>query len=423
MQVSYQSSLTASGQRLVAAISGDGTPLLVSFGEPNTRRTGAWREATTRRLADSLGIEFGAPFNLFTKRWTGQYGDSREDSQYMDLATTTINKVVIDGPLHISQVWHRFKLADWHRVADNWVGVKTQLDDGIIPTGFDHDFAFAERIVMISNILGMVTRQQSLLWGGEVGTPDEIITGGFSKDDLLKIAEFTVKCRVLQFKGRIAEWVVASEAVARNLAMPPGHRGRFWLDALGGLDGVATICQWVREVDPVTKLTYTEDLILETSFFRQPLLLDTFMEMLTRWKANNVGIDSIDIENNFWIHDPPSKSHMLKVLKAIQALGYEIAIPEVTVTVSDVYPSWSSRPKVLASVPDPLKAQAQVYRDTIEAYLEVGAGFGLGNMGDFESAVKDRHPEAKGMIVDETMQPKPAYYALTKAMFNRLAMR
>ena len=72
------------------------------------------------------------------------------------------------------------------------------------------------------------------------------------------------------------------------------------------------------------------------------------MSALGEAKQRSIPIDAIDIENNFWIHDPPSEEDMTSKLAAIKALGYKIATPETTVCVSSVFPTWQSRPKVLA---------------------------------------------------------------------------
>jgi endo-1,4-beta-xylanase len=419
IQVNYQSSQLLSGETLVSANVVDGTPLLLWHGDIANDGTAGWHEATTRTLADRLGIAFGAPFAWTTARWTGTFGDPRKDTAYIDAYVNTVNCLYIDGPLYLTSIWRNFTADDWRKIPDNWASVKSQLDRSSLPSEVSYDFAGAQMMVDVAKQYGMSIRQTNLIWDGDV--PPALFRPGFSDDELVKIAEFVVKVKVLRFKGTTSEWIATSELIARSQNKPKGDIGRFWYDHLGGTDMVEKLCRWAREVDPDIKLSYAEDDILETTFPRQPALLNAYMDLLRQWKTENVPISGVDIENNFWTLDPPNKSHMLQVMRAIKDLGYEISLPEVTVSVSDIFPSWENRPKVLSSVSDPFRAQAQIYRDTIDTYLDVGASFGLGDIGDFGSWHKDvGHPEAKAMVLDDDMQPKPAYYALTKAMSNRI---
>ena len=72
----------------------------------------------------------------------------------------------------------------------------------------------------------------------------------------------------------------------------------------------------------------------------------------------------------------------------------------------------------MASVKDPLAAQAQLYGETLGAYLKQRTGaFGTGGVWD-EMAWQNSigHPEAHAMIYDTAGDPKPADYALRRQL-------
>ena len=94
----------------------------------------------------------------------------------------------------------------------------------------------------------------------------------------------------------------------------------------------------------------------------------------------------------------------------------------MTVTVAPTYPNWNGRPKTVSHVKNPAMAQAQIYKETMDAYLANNTGaFGLGGVWDkyaWQSYIG--HPEAQPMLFDKSGNPKPADYALRQSLLAYL---
>jgi hypothetical protein len=109
-------------------------------------------------------------------------------------------------------------------------------------------------------------------------------------------------------------------------------------------------------------------------------------------------------------------------LMQIQNLGYSLAAPEVTVLVSESYPVPSIQSKKQATVVNPLAAQALIYQQTLQVYLDLNLpAFGLGGLSDrFSFWRYSDYPEAHAMIFDYSQQPKAAYYLLVSTFYRHL---
>ena len=137
------------------------------------------------------------------------------------------------------------------------------------------------------------------------------------------------------------------------------------------------------------------------------------MGFLEHFRAAGVPVDKVVLENNLWIYAPPSKDSMVAALQQIQSLGYAIGAAETTVAISAQDAIWAQRPRTVTSVADPLQAQADLYHDLLEAYLEVGAEFGVWSPTDrYSWLAATGHPDAKDLLLDTNLQPKPAYFTV-----------
>ncbi|MHB8574516.1 MAG: endo-1,4-beta-xylanase [Dehalococcoidia bacterium] len=137
---------------------------------------------------------------------------------------------------------------------------------------------------------------------------------------------------------------------------------------------------------------------------------------MQHFRDAGVPVDKAELEDNLWIYRVPPREPIASTLRIIQDMGYHIAANETTVNVYTADPFWTNR-KTSIPVADPLAAQAQVYADTLRAYLDVGAEFGIGGLSDATGWLANvGHPETRAMIFDEQFQPKPAYYALVDVL-------
>ena len=202
--------------------------------------------------------------------------------------------------------------------------------------------------------------------------------------------------------------------------MPDNGIYSFWFTNLGGKQVIIDVARWAKQADPSIKLVLAEDHVMENRFYDlQPKLNISLFDFLRRVKAENIPIDGVAIENNLWIYNPPDKAYMISILKQISDLGFYNATPETTVITSLDYPIWEGKVATPITVDDPLMAQAVLYQTVLEAYLEVGTNsFGFGDMADDFSWYTYMPGNAEATVFDQNNNPKPAYYALLKTLFN-----
>lgn len=398
------------------------TPLIV--GHQGSNQEWIWAKATIRPLADVRGMSISAPL---------QY-EFIGDPNYMELITPNINKIQINGGLDIRDVFANFTPDTWQTVLDNWASIKKQLDDGVVPGGFDYNWQPSAVLVDFAKQHNMPIRVQHLLLGQDA--PDSVLKSNlgpnnlgisiesrFGPTQLSRILEYAVKIRVLQYKGQILEWDAADEAfVAIENVQGNGMYG-FWFRHLGGEQAVVNVARWARQADPSAKLVLVEDHLMEKVFSDlQPALNDRLFTFLRRAKAEKIPIDGVDCENNLWIYSPPTKAYVKQILKQISDLGFYNATPESTVIAGRDYPIWWEEPAKPIEVDDPQIAQAVLYQTLLEAYLEAGTNsFGFGDLSDAYSWYRwagAAGSRADGMILDRSNRPKPAYYALMKTLFT-----
>lgn len=96
-----------------------------------------------------------------------------------------------------------------------------------------------------------------------------------------------------------------------------------------------------------------------------------YLGFLKHFRAVGVPVQKAIIENNMWIFCRPPKESIVWTLREIRSLGYELASGEMTVVVSDHDPVRGETVAGGSSI-DREAIQAALYRDVLEAYLEVG---------------------------------------------------
>jgi endo-1,4-beta-xylanase len=373
---------------------------------------------TPRELADANGwtlggaIDPGAVGAGYVYR-SGQWVRNPVDPTYVATLEAVANRVDYGG-YNLFVVFYEFTTSTWRDVVANWSTISRDLQNGVVPNGYPYYWDEADQVVAFAKQHGLRMTIGLILESS--GTPDSIYKGTFSTDDLAKILEFTVKARVLHLRGKIEEWVVVSEAAADILYGEPAQQ--FWYDRLG--EGIIDHAyRWAHEADPGAKLSFGEDGILKYDDAR---LRPKFLEFLQHFRDAGIPVDRVKIENNMWIYLPPDRAEMVSVLRQIQGMGYEISSAETTVVTEDVWPTWTGRPQQ-ATVTSKLAAQAAIYQDVAEAYLEVGAPFGTGGFSDAYSWYNAiGHPNADALLFDANFAPKPAYFAVRDVLKKRAGL-
>lgn len=413
MQDSIVNSLTyttkndASGNKLLFMVTSNltsptgleinGIPLLIARQENGKWK---WSEIWMRDLADAIPLTIEAPGQVNVER--------------------VANQVVLNGELDLSIVFNQFSTSDWLRVIDNWDDIKKELDQGNIPKNFYYNWNNANMMIARAKKNNMTVRAQHLLAGGDV--PSSIYNGGFSSNDIKKIAEFVVKVRVLKYNGKtepmrvVDQWDVADEWAASITF--PHDTWTFWIDNLGGFpSAISEPCKWIREANPDAQIAVVEDGILhlppEDTAWRKNfnLLLDYIIK-------NNVPVTFIGIENNFWVNDPPTEEEMRTNLKRIMELGFQVT-SETSVVSSNEPLVWIYQNSKVHSA-NPEVTQALIYSQNLKAYLDLNATqYGFAGINDDEEFYGS-NSGANSTMFHHGHTPKLAYYLMLKLLYDRL---
>jgi endo-1,4-beta-xylanase len=361
-----------------------------------------WRAILARDISEAVDGQFAMPV-LAYQIWNPDFVKAVQNA----------NMLAINADLNNGVIFKTMTTQDWKNLFQNWTATKAQLDAGQIPSGITYDWSGADQIVQFARANHMRMKGTGLVWNGDV--PDSIRHGGFSKADLLKYLEFTISVKLLRYKDDIAEWHVESELV--DTAHSTDEWG-FWTQNVGILDATRLSARLIRRIAPEAKVVIADDYILEEHYYGwQPGLGQEYLEFAKTLKQEGL-VDRAEIENNMWIWDMPTQAHMEQFLRKIQALGIELAAPDLTVCPTEHFPTGMNPRKIYTKVDDPQKAMAEGYRRVVQAYLNVGAtDIGLGDVGDLISWGNWLAPGTDMCLWDSEWKPKMGYYEILDVMY------
>lgn len=383
-------------------------PLLLA--DKNDNGEWKWSVATLKHM----GLKQNVTFETFL---LPDYPHPKYETALLSISS----EIVIPGELDADRIFEYFSISDWQKIVQNWVSIQSNLTNEKVPEGFPYswldekDWNDPNTILAFTKKHNLRVRAQHLLFPNII--PTGIVEGNFSADEVKKLVEFIVKVRVIQYKGQIQTWDVCDEVVANRLYGSPENQ--FYYERFG-FDICADIANWVKEIEPTASTAIVEDTVIEKSF--GPALHASFLEFLRRMKEINAPIDMVIPENNLWVYDPPSQQEVRETFDEINALGYKISGSETCITMAQYYPTWKERPRTV-EVENPVIAQSVIYGSLLESYLDKGINqFGFAHISDALSwmAISTDSPDSRDSILDENMNPKPAYFALLRVILERI---
>jgi endo-1,4-beta-xylanase len=385
-----------------------------------TADTESVADYTVREYADALGITFG---NFGGGRLESLSQTELHSRSFLNLLEKTSNAFIVSFALQQQITFYDFRDTDWRKVLSDWANVSSAIRSGTIPSGFPYNWRLADSALGWCEDHHLVARAEGLLWGKLI--PETVRNRGFSVEELWKLLEFMVRVRVLKYRGRIKYWDVESEMVVdilttpANAVKPEFALANFWYGKLGQYVN-ENIAAWAHEADPAAILVAVDDNEMETDWEPFRNLHAKYFELLRHYKASGAPIHVAGIENNLWIYARPTKQQMVETIREIQTLGFEFQSTEVTVSIDDVHLWGPGRPK-RTNPSDKLIAQAELYRDLLEAQLETGCTvFWLGAESDDFSWFADiGRDSARVALFDEQGKPKPAYFAVLDVLKQR----
>jgi endo-1,4-beta-xylanase len=253
------------------------------------------------------------------------------------------------------------------------------------PERGEFDFEDADTLVDFAHETGKRVRGHPLVWDEQL--PEWVEEGDWTAPELKKVMRDHIRKMVGRYRGRIDEWDVVNEPLARD--------GTFeetvWFRTLGP-GWVAYAFRVAHRADPKAKL-FLNELDAEKAGRKSRALI----ALARHLKRRGVPIDGVGFQHHTTGKDAPSRARLRSLFRATNRLGLSAAITEMDVG--------STRPR----------RQARVYGDAARVCARAPNCTGLTIWG-----VTDRWswlaPEARALPFDEDGQAKPAARALARPL-------
>lgn len=316
------------------------------------------------------------------------------------------------GAAHMTDL-DNFNVAEFNMATLTMAAHETEPTLGQFPflnsDGSTNPNDYSEKVVALGQKNNMVLRSADLVYGNadfQWGWAKDYRNA--TRDELIKDIQNHITTVMTHFKGRITQWNVVNEVSLK--AWHPGNYDPY--AELIGDDYVDIAFRTARQADPSATLIYNATMN-ETS---QSVLYQLTMQSLKRLRNETVMldngktmplVDTLGMQMHLDGSKPPTKQQLLQVFKNYSSTGVNIFITEMDVDMS----------KVTGTDQERFAKQAQIYKTVIQACLESKVctqvafwGVAYGWLG----------PNAAATILNDDLTPKPAYYAVTQALYEHL---
>ena len=257
------------------------------------------------------------------------------------------------------------------------------------------DFTQADALVEFAEAHAMQVNGHVLVWDQQL--PDWLTQGHFSPDELKAILHEHIRTLVTRYRGRIATWDVAAEAVGED-GKP---RETFWSRGIGP-DYLALAFRWAHEADPQARLRYN-DYGGEGAGAKS----DGIYTLVAELRQRRVPIDAVGLQMHVSLNDAPRAEDVRLNMKRLAALGLDTDITEMDVML----PLPASRTG--------LRQQAGLYRDMLKACLAVPQcrSFSTWGASDRYSWIPQFFPgQGAALLFDADERAKPAYFSVQRTL-------
>jgi len=268
----------------------------------------------------------------------------------------------------------------------------------------------ADNIVQFAKANNMLVRGHCLTWHSQ--TPDWMFydqSGALlSKEVASSQLEEHITTVVSRYKGDVYAWDVVNEAL---FDWDPNDEIVYREDSpwykIFGESYIDSAFVFARRADPNAKLFYNDyNAIFSWKRFK-------IYNLVKRLKDNNIPIDGIGIQGHWFVGT--SESNIRTTLDLFRGLGLEIHITELDLPVylsneepgSTVYTeTFSERQK---------KAYSMIFQIFLD-YKDIITNVTFWGIGDDASWLDKPGRKAFPFLLDEALQPKPAYFEVQKLL-------
>lgn len=298
--------------------------------------------------------------------------------------------VAFDGWQFHNEKWQKIVAREFNQATIHW-GIYWP---GIEPEQGTFDFRVADMQIRFARENHMVIRGHPLVFPEY--TPDWMVQGHFSDEELLTILQKHITQIVTRYKGIVHQWVVVNEAY-----LHPYRRADIFYERFG-YDYITYAFQAARAADPSAILLYNDT---DNHLPDSPTTALSF-QIVTQLRSRNL-IDGVGLNMHLSADDPPDKN---AVIQTLRNYGVPVYITEFDVDL-----------RAIGDAPGKKYGQqAQIYREMFEAAVASGVckNFSVWGIGDRYSWLEwPVNPPFTSPLADPTpygddLSPKPAYNAL-----------
>jgi endo-1,4-beta-xylanase len=256
------------------------------------------------------------------------------------------------------------------------------------------DYTAADNLVEFARQHDQVVRGHTLVWHNQL--PGWLTEAAFTTAELSDILHGHIVQEASHFRGNIDAWDVVNEPFNEDGTW----RDSIWFRALGP-DYVGLAFDWAQAADPQARL-YLNDYNVESIDAKSDAMYTLVQDLLARGiPVQGVGFQAhLAMELEF-------PSSLRDNLERFAGLGLEVAITEADVRM------------IMPATPEKLTRQAEYFARLLRACLDVPrcVSFTVWGFADAHSWVP-RAFEGQGVatLLDEKLQPKPAYTALSDVL-------
>lgn len=286
-------------------------------------------------------------------------------------------------------------------------------------------FDGADAMIDFARQNDMMVRGHTFVWhqqSGFVANMPAQATVKATRDTMFRIMKTHITTVMQRYKGKVHEWDIVNEAVARDSAgmrLGTGTSSSFWslrTDAVNNnWDFVDSAYVYARQADPDAFLVYN-DYDCEGMGRKSDLVY----ALVSRLKAKGL-IDGVGLQCHFYVPGTGSgssgafnPSEMIANLKRLSDLGLRISLTEVDFRVPT------------PPTPAHLAAQREAYETLLGICLANPncRNFFLWGLNDGSSWIPNQFPgQGAPLLFDDSFNPKPAYAGLQEVLREPVSLR
>ncbi|MGC9423841.1 endo-1,4-beta-xylanase [Vibrio sp.] len=341
-----------------------GIPLLIA--EQGKDGEWIWRNLNSKIAADKANLNLGV--------LVGLYPGSPDFNKLQQIQKNYFNSALIN--------------VNWSNLQPNNEKIDYQA------SGVDWSVNFAQR-----NMKGGLSLGLSLVWAADA--PAWLKNGNFSRDELIHIMADHIKEVMTRYKEKVGAWVVVNEPY-----LPPYRTDDVFYKVIGS-DYIEIAFKAAREADPSATLIYNDT----SNDVSNGLTTGHTKTIVNDLKSKGL-IDAVGLQMHLDGAKPPDKQDLIATMRSY---GVPVFITEFDVNMKDVRGTPEER----------AQKQAEIYSTVVEAAIESGVcnDIFVFQVGDKYSVWENfpgygYSPQADPTPFDDSFQPKPAYYALVKAILD-----